>query len=238
MVAARQAFLNSDFYRPISDTLNQLVVETMLQQNEHQTDHHNQVLDIGCGEGYYTQRLQQSLSDHLIPHTLYGLDISKDAVLAAAKRTRLSGEKDSVEWLVASGIDMPLKPNSVDIATCLFTRLMPESYHAVLKENGYLICVTTGEEHLIELRRYLYDEIKPSFFAPEKTLAEHFSLHSQHQVKYQNTLESQQQIQDLLLMTPHQWRARAENKEALTALDQLTVTVDAMISVFRCKETS
>ena len=243
MVVARQEFLNTSFYRPISDTLNQLVVEKLFQLPEGK----KHLLDIGCGEGYYTQRLQDGLNDHLIDHTLYGLDISKDAVLAAAKRSKLknheanlannsdaeSNTRQSIEWLVASGIDMPIEDHSIDIATCLFTRLMPESYQKVIKDNGYLICVTTGEEHLIELRRYLYDEIKPSFFAPEKTLAEHFTLASKHQVKYQNTLSSQKQIQDLLLMTPHQWRARAENRETLLKLNELEVTVDAQVSIFK-----
>jgi 23S rRNA (guanine745-N1)-methyltransferase len=238
MVIARQEFLNSDFYRPISDTLNQLVVEKLFQLPEGQ----KYLLDIGCGEGYYTQRLQDSLNDHLIDHTLYGLDISKDAVLAAAKRSKaqaLVQEKSSdessskIEWLVASGIDMPIQANSIDIATCLFTRLMPESYQQVLKKDGLLICVTTGEEHLIELRRYLYDEIKPTYFKPENTLAEHFELISRQPVKYQNTLENQQQIQNLLLMTPHQWRTRADNREAVKALESLTVTVDAQISIFK-----
>ena len=230
MVIARQAFLNSDFYRPISDSLNTIVVNLADKQ-----DHTINVLDIGCGEGYYSQRLHNSLSDNNIDHKLYGLDISKEAIIAAAKRAKAAQDTDS-EWLVASAIDIPLQDHSIDIATCLFTRLMPESYHSVIKENGYFICVNTGEKHLIELREKLYDQITKTEFDPIKSMGDNFELVDHQQLSYQNTLSSQQQIQDLLLMTPHNWRTKAENKESLSTLEELTVTIDAQIHIFKTKE--
>lgn len=240
MVIARQAFLNSDFYRPISDSLNQIVVEAALKLSKETLEQPLQVLDIGCGEGYYSQRMHNSLSDHQIDHKLHGLDISKDAVIAAAKRAKadaaLSSKADDSEWLVASAIDIPLQEHSIDIATCLFTRLMPESYHKVIKQDGYFICVNTGEKHLIELREKLYDKITKVEFDPIKNMGEDFELIDQQQVSYQNTLSSQQQIQDLLLMTPHNWRTKAENKESLSSLEELTVTIDAQIHVFKAKK--
>lgn len=229
MVIARQAFLSSGFYRPISDRLNTLVVNIAEQK-----DHTINVLDIGCGEGYYSQRLHHSLSDHKVDHQLYGLDISKEAVIAAAKRAKTAQDTQS-EWLVASAIDIPLQDHSVDIATCLFTRLMPESYHSVIKENGYFICVNTGEKHLIELREKLYDQITKTEFDPIKSMGDNFELVDHQQINYQNTLSNQQQIQDLLLMTPHNWRTKAENKESLSTLEALTVTIDAQIHVFKAK---
>lgn len=236
MVMARQAFLNSDFYRPISDSLNQIIIEAALKFEQP-----IQVLDIGCGEGYYSQRMHNSLSDHQIKHNLFGLDISKDAVIAAAKRAKAETLKEDVsntntsEWLVASAIDIPLQAHSIDIATCLFTRLMPESYHKVIKEDGFFICVNTGEKHLIELREKLYEEITKVEFDPVKNMGDDFELVDHQQVSYQNTLSSQQQIQDLLLMTPHNWRTKADKKEALASLEELTVTIDAQIHIFKAK---
>jgi 23S rRNA (guanine745-N1)-methyltransferase len=242
MVMARQAFLNSDFYQPISDSLNQIIVDSALKISALKLEKPIQVLDIGCGEGYYSQRMHNSLSDHQIEHNLFGLDISKDAVIAAAKRAKAETLKEDVpntntsEWLVASAIDIPLQAQSIDIATCLFTRLMPESYHKVIKQDGLFICVNTGEKHLIELREKLYEEITKAEFDPVKNMGEDFELVDHQQVSYQNTLSSQQQIQDLLLMTPHNWRTKADKKEALTSLEELTVTIDAQIHVFKAKE--
>jgi 23S rRNA (guanine745-N1)-methyltransferase len=247
MVSARQAFLNSDFYRPISDSLNQIIVDAALKLDSSEKELSKsekaiQVLDIGCGEGYYSQRMHNSLNDHQIVHNLFGLDISKDAVIAAAKRAKAEKHNEDVatasasEWLVASAIDIPLQAQSIDIATCLFTRLMPESYHKVIKQDGLFICVNTGEKHLIELREKLYDKITKTEFDPVKNMGEDFELVDHQQVSYTNTLGSQQQIQDLLLMTPHNWRTTAENKESLKSLEELTVTIDAQIHVFKAKE--
>jgi 23S rRNA (guanine745-N1)-methyltransferase len=112
---------------------------------------------------------------------------------------------------------------------------MPESYHKVIKQDGFFICVNTGEKHLIELREKLYDKITKVEFDPIKNMGDDFELVDQQQVSYQNTLSSQQQIQDLLLMTPHNWRTKAENKESLSTLEELTVTIDAQIHVFKAK---
>ena len=113
---------------------------------------------------------------------------------------------------------------------------MPESYHKVIKQDGVFICVNTGEKHLIELREKLYEEITKTEFDPVKNMGEDFELVDHQQVSYQNTLSSQQQIQDLLLMTPHNWRTKADKKEALASLEELTVTIDAQIHVFKAKE--
>ena len=95
MVDARQRLLDSQLYQPISDMLNQWVVDLALSQQEGQAKALH-IADIGCGEGYYTQRLQDSLSDHQIEHRMYGVDISKDALRRAARRSK------NIDWLVVA----------------------------------------------------------------------------------------------------------------------------------------
>lgn len=216
MVDARQRLLNTGVYQPISDALNRQVLAVA-----HSPLH---IADIGCGEGYYTQRLYQALpeSSHM-----YGIDISKEAVRCAAKRDQ------HIHWLVASGVNLPLLPDSLDVITCLFTRLMPESFTKVLKQEGKVFTVTTGKQHLQEMRDILYPEIRTQVFDPDRVMAKHgFISQQKEEVSYQMKLTGPDQIRDLLLMTPHQWRARAENRDNLLRLNQLRVTVDVIVHRF------
>ena len=78
MMQARRLFLNTDHYQPLRDAV-------MAQLRQHLPQDATELLDIGCGEGYYTSefvQLRQQFSDI----TIHGLDISKVAVKYAAKR--------------------------------------------------------------------------------------------------------------------------------------------------------
>lgn len=51
-VLSRRAFLEAGFYAPISDALNQAALDYNAQ---------GEILDVGCGEGYYSARLAQAI---------------------------------------------------------------------------------------------------------------------------------------------------------------------------------
>ncbi len=83
--------------------------------------------------------------------------------------------------------------------------------------------------HLRELREIIYPTLKPEknedVVAPEgfttlETTTERFPLE----------LTSQEQISDLLAMTPHLYRASAEGIERASALDSLAVTVEVRLT--------
>lgn len=222
MVDARQRLLDSHLYRPISDMLNQWVLENALSGQ-----HPLQIADVGCGEGYYTQRLQEVLADHQLQHNLYGVDISKDAVKRAARRSA------DIDWLVASGGKLPFVENSLDIITCLFTNLMPEGFARVLKNDGLVILLNTGGEHLLELRELIYDEVKINPLDPRPAMSAHgYTCNGEQNLKYKARLTSNQQIMDLLMMTPHRWKVRNQVLEKLQQLCELTVTIDIALHQF------
>ena len=77
MMMARRTFLNSGGYLPLAEKLSFLIKE-LLAEKEQAT-----LLDLGCGEGYYTEFLAGNLPDST---TISALDISKVAVRYAAKR--------------------------------------------------------------------------------------------------------------------------------------------------------
>ena len=229
MVAARNSFLALDHYQPLSDRLNLLAGETLASN---QTP---RILDMGCGEGYYTSRLHQYLSnthanDADQPFQLAGLDISKHAVKAACRRSK------AVTWLVASGANMPVADASVDLLTVAFSRLMPEEFARVLKPEGHLIIAYPGDQHLRQLREIIYKEVRESGFTPSAVLGDAFTPASEQQVTYDFELGSQAEIQQLLAMTPHGWRIKQDVRDTLSRLPSLTLTLDVRLALFRRTE--
>ena len=68
---------------------------------------------------------------------------------------------------------------------------------------------------------------------PETTVPAGFSVVSNETVRYSAEIDGQQQIADLLAMTPHLFRASSEGKARVAALQALAVTVDVRVTRYR-----
>jgi len=217
MVQARQRFLEAGHYTPLADRIGSMLQEYLSPSAE------TQLLDLGCGEGWYTDRLARRLGG-----CTTGLDISKEAVKAACKRN------GDVHWLVATGADIPLADASVDTATLIFSRLMPAPTAKVLKPGGLLLVVTPGPDHLLALRQLIYTEVRTrSGFDPASQLAELFEPVQQESLRFAFTLDSAPAIQDLLAMTPHGQRLKPEARERLAQCARLDEQADFSLHLFR-----
>ncbi len=221
MVQARRAFLNEGHYQRLSEQVNALASELC------QAEQPNNIVDMGCGEGFYTERLFSSLSEQMPALQLTGLDISKPAVRAACQRSK------SIHWLVASGADMPLPDASVDLLLVMFSRLMPQPFADLVKPGGHLLLAWPGDNHLIELRQQIYQEVRSSGFDPTAQLDGLFSGEQIETVSYRFTLDNPDSIATLLEMTPHARRLTAEAREKLLQQPQLALTLDVKLGVFR-----
>jgi len=221
MVQARRAFLNEGHYLPLSERVNALAAT---QCDPAQVSN---IVDMGCGEGFYTERLFSSLSEQQLPLQLTGLDISKPAVRAACQRSK------EIHWLVASGADMPLPQGSVDLLLVMFSRLMPQPFADLVKPGGYLLLAWPGDNHLIELRQQIYQEVRSSGFDPASQLDGLFSVEKVEQVSYPFTLDNRDSIATLLEMTPHARRLNAEAREQLLQQAELSLTLDVNLGLFR-----
>jgi len=69
MVSARRNFLNKGYYKILSEKLCDTAVRYIKNGDT--------VLDAGCGEGYYTQKVYESLLEKGIQTDMLGIDISK-----------------------------------------------------------------------------------------------------------------------------------------------------------------
>ncbi|KZY99251.1 hypothetical protein A3746_05635 [Oleibacter sp. HI0075] len=215
MVRARTAFLDSGIYEPISDALNALVKT-------------GPVLDIGCGEGYYTHRLQQQSGCEII-----GLDISREAIKGACRRTK------DIRWLVASGARPPVSARSIKTIISLFTPLMPQGLDHALADDGEIITVNTGPQHLMQLREVIYDEVKAESFSPVAKMADaRFIAVDEQKLTYEVTLPGGDPLVALFNMTPHRWKVSPERAEKLQTIDSLTLEIDVVLHRFRRQKDS
>lgn len=219
MVAARRRFLASGFYKPVAEAINPAVWDGLPPVAE------VSCLDAGCGEGYYLRELVDSASEgHSL--SIVGVDISKPAVLAAAK------QDVSCRWLVASNANLPIVSGSVSRILCLFGFPVYSEFLRVLAPEGRIIQADAGYDHLRELREIIYPELKPPGDS-RAVVPEGFKLLSSQVIRYKADLPGRDDISDLLAMTPHLYRATAQGRQKAAALETLSVTVDVII---RCYE--
>ena len=226
MVLARTQFLNSGIYRAIANKLNELVHSQITDAKE------TCFLDAGCGEGYYFDALLNYLADKqgVTELSFIGLDISKDAIIQASKRNR------QISWVVGTNRQPPVRDESIDIILCLFGFLSVSGFKKVLKPGGKIILVDPGPEHLKELRQVIYPEIKkPGQLGPLQTEKTGFSLVNSETLQYKININNNEQINNLLIMTPHFYRSSKTGRQAASNLHQLDLTVDAVFSVLEHK---
>jgi len=218
MVAARRRFLNAGGYQPIAVAVSRAALADLPPQAT------LSCLDAGCGEGYYLRQLAaaahagQTLA-------LLGLDISKWAVLSAAKQDKRPN------WVVGTNARLPVLSTTLDCVLCMFGFPVYAEFARVLKPQGQLLQVDAGPDHLRELREIIYPALKPERSAEAPTPPGFIALGSET-VRYPLTLDSAGQIADLLTMTPHLYRASAEGRARAAALTELSLTVDVRLTRF------
>ena len=218
MVAARRRFLTAGFYQPIAAAVSRAVLAGL------PADAGISCLDAGCGEGYYLRQLAAAAGDQQTL-ALLGLDISKWAVLSAAKQDRRPN------WVVASNANLPVLPGTLDRVLCMFGFPVYAEFARVLKPGGLLVQVDAGRDHLRELREIIYPSLKPERTAELQT-PDGFSHLSAETLHFSIELTSAEQIADLLAMTPHLYRASAEGRAAAAALTTLSLSVEVRLTCF------
>ncbi len=224
MVLARQRFLEAGHYQPIAAEVNRLTLADLPAVGGHAC------LDAGCGEGYY---LRQLAAEHGYEETmaLVGLDISKAAILSATRQAGID-KSQQPNWLVGSNANLPIFAGTLDRVLCVFGFPVYAEFARVLKPGGRLIQVDAGPNHLRELREIIYPELKPER-KHDPEAPDNFVRVATDTLRYNLDINEAGPVADLLAMTPHLYRAKAEGREKAAALDSLTVTVDVRLTTFQ-----
>ena len=238
-VLSRRAFLEAGYYAPIAEALiitskelmvnskeisvtsNEVTVTSNeLISNSKEITTPGELLDVGCGEGYYSARLAGALGMHLT-----GMDISREAVRCAA------GKYKNGLWLCATASHIPVADHSCRLLTSLFALTMPEEFRRVLRPDGYFLQVLAAEDHLLGLKSIIYDHLieKPKDTVPD---VPGFTLVKSVPIRFTFTVEGEQ-VENLLSMTPHVFRIGKDGAQRLRETKSLTDTASCVLNVFR-----
>lgn len=220
MVRARERFLATGAYDPISDAVAGAVAELAGGDPSPAT-----VLDVGCGTGRHLARVLETLPDAVG----LGLDTSTRALRAAVRaHPRLAG----ATWDVFR--DFPLVDGSCDVVMDVFAPRNAPEFRRVLRPGGRLVVVRPTGDHLAELRAEVtgmvdVDPGKERRLAD--TLAPYFEEVGTQQVHHRVALTHDRAV-DLVAMTPSARHVDAALVEGDPDLPG-EVTVSVLVGVYR-----
>ena len=213
MVLARKSFLDGGYYSPLSEEISRTAAEL--------TPKKGVLLDCGCGECYYTDRIASLLPEaHIM-----GIDVSKDAVNYGARRNK------ALDLAVASVYAIPTSDMTVDTVVSIFAPQATEEFARVLKPGGCLIMAIGGENHLWSLKKAVYDI--PYKNEPSDYTLEGFEFKEKRELKYSIDLNSNSDIKNLFSMTPYYHKTSQSDIEKLNALDSLSTEIEFEVLVYK-----
>ena len=213
-VKAREEFLALGFYDPIREAIYQSALEY---------GKGGLLVDAGCGEGYYSQRMGEGFS-------VFGADISKSAVNTAAKRAKREGA-GNVFYSVASVFELPVKDGAASVITNIFAPCAESEYKRILADDGVLVAAYAGEDHLIGLKEVLYDSVRKN--QERADMPVRMQLAAERRVSFDIELEGSENIKRLFAMTPYYWRTSSADAQKLYGLDRLKTKVDVIVAVYK-----
>jgi 23S rRNA (guanine745-N1)-methyltransferase len=238
MVSARTTFFARKPYAPLAKRLAEVISSIETHNTDGLSVPRNQfdvadtpvnIYDSGCGEGYYLEALSTLLLRPKLAHksALYsfsGHDISKAAVVAAAKRNQ------DKQLVVASTINIPVLDRSQDIILQVFAPACAAQYHRILQPNGVVITVDPAPKHLFELKQLVYE--KPERHPKHNAILSGFEIQEQHQLDFSVILNSPDVRLALLQMTPFYWKT-SETQRSLIQKSLTKVTADFVITIWQ-----
>ena len=215
-VRARRAFLSKDYYLRGAEDICSVASKYITPDSL--------VIDAGCGEGYYTNKIAESSGFTV------GFDLSKFACSAAAKSAKAKGIKASL-FVTGSVFELPLSDGCADLVVNIFAPCAEEEYSRILSQKGHLIVVGAGENHLMGLKEALYESTYVN--SARADMPKNMTLVEKTVSSFEIEVNGQEDIASLFLMTPYYWRTKESDKEKLLTIDTLKTKIEFEISVYK-----
>jgi len=224
MIKSRRAFLAKGHYDTLSEELNKAILGAFYDTTE---DDGSQILDAGCGEGFYLWKLANEVKSQGLLHAfgLWGLDISRAAVRYAARRDKFC------KFAVGSTYRLPILPKCLDAILCIFSPGSSEEFRRVLKPCGRLMTLSPGPRHLAALKAMIYDF--PEDHQIEAAIPSGFTCLDQTRISYCLHLRNSEDINNLVVMTPYYWHMDKRTQERVLSIIELETEVDIVLTIYQ-----
>jgi len=224
MLQARRLFLEAGHYQPLAGAIQAQLQSYLAGWPEWLQP--APLAEVGCGEGYYLGWLKERLPEEG-PLGYYGVDISKAAIRLAARRYR------EINFVVADLKEkIPFAAGSIALLLNIFAPRNGPEFERVLAQEGRLLVVIPGPDHLADLparlkplgmeadkRQRLVEQLNPAF-----------RLLVEQRLNYTINLEPEG-LANLIQMTPN-YRHLSPDQIAGLEPAAIPVTVDFNILTF------
>ena len=219
MVHARRDFLEKGYYNSLRDRISDTVKKYSFDGCT--------ILDAGCGECFYTSDICSKLNAEGISAEILAIDISKNALACAKKRGA------GISRAVASIFHIPVNDASCDIVVNVFAPFCRSEFLRILKKSGIYIQIIPLEEHLWELKQVVYDN--PYKNIVHDYVIEGFELVKSSEIRKKITIESNDDIKNLFMMTPYYYKTSEKDFHKLDSISSMNVSTEFAVLAFRKK---
>ena len=221
MLLARRDFLNGGAYAALADRIVACACNVLPTTPC--------VVDAGCGECYYTDRLARALAqrDH-VESLVLGVDMSRQALALGHVRN------PALCLAVASVYHMPIADASADLVLSVFAPYAGDEFLRIVRPGGKLCMVVPGPRHLFGLKELLYQDPYENRVAD--TALPGFRLLHREEISYPLTLD-RTSVQALFRMTPYYYRTSPTDRDKLNGVDTLTTEISFFLLLYEKTDT-
>lgn len=207
LFVSRNYVFNNSFYDHIINKIYSIVVNYK----------NNNVLDVGCGEGFYIKELKKKIKDSFF----FGLDNSKDAIEIAVR------EDKENPYLLANLANLPFSDNSIDVVLNILTPANYQEFFRILTESGTIIKVVPTVNYLKEIREL----INKSDYSNEDTinLLENYGEIVSREVVSKTFSLKPEAAKHFLQMTPLTFSQQI-TEELINKLKEITIELEIIVA--------
>lgn len=188
---------------------------------------HLSILDAGCGEGSHLRYLINKIDSDNVTVKSIGLDNSKEGIQLASRET------SDIIWCVGDIARLPLNSFRFTLVLNILSPANYREFRRVLQDNGQLLKVIPGSEHLKELRELFYPEKNQSTYNPPEVVEhakKYFVNYTEDRLTNKNPISSDL-VPHVVKMTPLSWRIPKTKQQQIAKMGLCDITTDYHILI-------